>query len=195
MDAKRYHIVALLLCALAPAVAAASTPPRAELQKAWDACTAVAANSGHGRLSTDATDWPRGFKGCAVVVSDMDAREAAEAKHAWAQWVAKHAADQELIRKVAGEMVCTREVRAATRKVEAAQRAFLGALQENAPAWRISELYLAEREAYDTWASDSASALGAGAPVQETPLLSTFNWRQFKRQCATATKRAAHGTP
>ncbi len=127
MDAKRHHIAALLLCTLAPAVAAASAPPRAELQKTWNACTAVAANSGHGRLSTDATDWPRGFKGCAVVVSDMDAREAAEAKHAWAQWVTKHAADQALIRKVAGQTQLTQDI----------------------------------------------------------------NWRQFKRQCATAAKRAA----
>ena len=101
MAAKRTRTAALLLCALAPAAGAAAQPSYAELQKAFDACISVAANNARGELGTKASAWPRGFRGCATVMREVEAREAEDAKRAWARWVAKHAADQALIRKVA----------------------------------------------------------------------------------------------
>jgi len=98
--------IAVLLLAFAPAVAAAHTvrvPSQAELRRAWQACIAVDANYplSKGVMSTRASAWPRGFRGCAAIVRDMDARESAESKIAWQSWVAKHAAEQALIRKTA----------------------------------------------------------------------------------------------
>lgn len=101
MTTKRAHIAALLLCALAPAVGAAHLPPRHTLDRAWDVCIGVAANDPKGRISTHAAAWPRGFKGCAVVVRDMDARDALDARQAWEKWAARHAAGRALVQAIA----------------------------------------------------------------------------------------------
>ncbi len=194
MTTKRAHIAALLLCALAPVGAAASTPTNAELQKAVAACTAVAANDPRGVISMDASDWPQGFKGCGAIEREMELREDTEGKRAWEAWTAKHVADQALIRKVAAQTRLIRNTRVAAHKADETRKAYMTALQEHAPYWKLSELYLVEREAYDAWAADTASALGSGTAVQETPRPSTINWRQFKRHCVTAAQRAAQAT-
>lgn len=92
---------------IAVSASAAPTPVRVSevrLQRAYFACIGVAANWPSGQLSTHAKDWPSGFRGCAVVMREIDRRGQQADRVAWEKWYARHAKDRALIELVAWEI-------------------------------------------------------------------------------------------
>ncbi len=101
-------IVAALTLVL-PAVAFSAPPSTATLNRVfWNACIDVEANYGKGGISTNAADWPKGFRGCAIILRELNARDRAAARKAWARWVDEHAAEQALIAVTAGSITAAR---------------------------------------------------------------------------------------
>jgi hypothetical protein len=101
-------IVAALTLVL-PAVAFAAPPSTATLNRVfWVSCMDVAANSPKSSVTTNPADWPKGFRGCAAILHALNVRNRASAHSAWARWVAKHAAEEALIRKTAARLPSAR---------------------------------------------------------------------------------------